>query len=319
MEARTPTEIPASPRVALCVPTYRRPVGLARLLGALADLERPGPADRLELVVIDNDPLGSAREVCERFRDDLAFPLRYRIEKRRGIAQARNAALAACLGRADLVAFLDDDELPERDWLVELVRVQRETGADAVTGPCLPLYAAEPPDWVEAGDFFVRPRWKTGHRLEIAYTGNVLVTTRSLAEMESLFDERLGLIGGEDTDFFLRFSRAGHGIVWCDTAVIRDEVPEECATLRWILARAYRNGAATAYIARKLDPGPERALRVGFHGLRCLAKAAVFLLASPLRGRAAAARALHLASFGVGRIGGLAGLQHSEYRVIRGG
>jgi glycosyltransferase involved in cell wall biosynthesis len=305
--------------VALCVLTYLRPAGLTRLFGALAVLELPGPADRLELVVIDNDPEGSAREVCESLRDALPFPVRYRIEKRRGIAQARNAALSVCLGTADLVAFLDDDEVPERDWLVELMRVQRETGADAVTGPCLPLYAAPPPNWVVVGGFFARPRWQTGRRLEIAYTGNVLVTTRSLAEMDSLFDERLGLIGGEDTDFFQRFSRAGHGIVWCDTAVVHDEVPGECATLRWILARAYRGGAASAYIACKLDPGLARVLRVGFHGVRCLAKAAAMLAASVVAGRARAAQALHLASFGVGRIGGLAGLQHSEYRVIRGG
>ena len=58
--------------------------------------------------------------------------------------------------------------------------------------------------------------------------------------------------------------------------------------------------------------------RVAAHGAWCLARAAVSLLAAAAGGRAAAARALHLGAFGAGRLGGLVGLHHAEYRVIRG-
>jgi len=305
-------------RVALCVVTYRRPAGLARLLDALQNLRLPEGAPDVRLVVVDNDPEASARGVCDGVAAGLPFSIRYLVEKRRGIPQARNAALGAVLGTADFVAFVDDDEVPEPDWLAELLRVQRAFDADAVTGPCLPRFDAPPPSWIEKGGFFDLPRWPTGRPLHFAYTGNVLIRERSVATMEELFDERLALIGSEDSEFFQRFSRAGHRIVWCDTAVIHDSVPESCANLPWILARAYRAGAAEAYIERKLRPRPMTALRVLAHGGYCIAKGSLLLATAALRGRAAAAAALRLASFGIGRIGGVFGLQYSEYRDIHG-
>jgi GT2 family glycosyltransferase len=304
--------------VAVCVLTYHRPAGLARLLGALQDLRFPDAAPEIRLVVVDNDPEASARGVCDELDARLPFSVTYLVEKRRGIPQARNAALGAAMGAAEFVAFLDDDEIPEPDWLAELLRVQRLYDADAVTGSCLPRFDAPPPRWIEEGGLFERPRWPTGRPLHFAYTGNVLVRTRSLAAMEALFDERLALIGSEDSEFFQRFARAGYRIIWCDTAVVHDTVPESCANLRWILARAYRAGAAEAYIERKLLPGPTTALRVLAHGAYCIAKGSLLLATAALRGRAAAAGALHLASFGAGRMGGLFGLQYAEYRRTHG-
>ena len=269
-------------------------------------------------MVVDNDPDASARGVCDEFGTLLPFSVSYLVEKRRGIPRARNTALGAAMGTADFVAFLDDDEIPEPDWLAELLRVQRLYDADAVTGPCLSRFETPPPRWIEEGGFFERPRWPTGRPLHFAFTGNVLVRAHALAAMEALFDERLALTGSEDSEFFQRFTRAGHRIVWCDTAVVHDSVPESCANLRWILARAYRAGAAEAYIERKLLPGPTTALRVFVHGAYCIAKGSLLLAASALRGRAAAAAALHVASFGAGRMGGLVGLQYAEYRRTHG-
>jgi hypothetical protein len=52
----------APARVAVCVATYRRPDGLARLLDGLAALT----GDALVRVVVnDNDPEGPARDACE--------------------------------------------------------------------------------------------------------------------------------------------------------------------------------------------------------------------------------------------------------------
>jgi GT2 family glycosyltransferase len=318
LERRTATTICAPPRVALCVITYHRPAGLARLLGALQDLRLPGAAPEIQLVVVDNDPEASARGVCDELGARLPFPVSYRVEKRRGIPQARNAALGAAMGTADFVAFLDDDEIPDPDWLAELLRVQRLYDADAVAGPSLSLFDAPPPRWIEEGGFFERPRWPTGRPLHAAFTGNVLVRTRSLAAMEALFDERLALTGSEDSEFFQRFARAGHRIVWCDTAVVHDSVPEACVNLGWILTRAYRSGAAEAYIERKLVPGPTTAVRVLTHGAYCIAKGSLLLAVAAPRGRAAAAVALRLASFGAGRVGGLVGLLYPEYRRTHG-
>jgi GT2 family glycosyltransferase len=308
-------------RIAVCVVTFRRPVGLARLLGALASLRLPEAPTELRVFVVDNDAAESAREVVEALSCGLPFPVTYHVEKRRGISQARNAALAAASGwsgRSGLVVFLDDDEVPEPGWLAELVSTQQIHAADAVTGPCLSRFEEPPSAWIEAGGFFERPRWPTGTPRHVAFTGNVLVRTEALLDMDEWFDERLAQCGGEDSEFFQRFARAGRRIVWCDTAVVHDAVPASCARLGWILARAFRSGITEAYVARKRSSGMATRLGLLAHGSYCIALGLVQLAAAALRGRAAAAGALRLASFGAGRLAGLMGLQYREYQRIHG-
>jgi GT2 family glycosyltransferase len=302
--------------VAVCVVSHRRPEGLLRLLGALDALELPGDV-RLRAVVVDNDADESARVVCEAAAERVSYPLRYVVEKRRGIPQARNRALAEAL-RDDFIAFVDDDEVPDPGWLAELMRVQRERDADAVAGPCLPRFEEAPPAWVVRGGFFERPRFETGEGLDVAFTHNVLVRAEALAAMPALFDERMALCGGSDVELFRRFARAGFRILWADAAAVHEVVPASRTTLRWVLRRALRVGASNSRVLRLHDRRVHAALRPLAHGLWCVAKAGVLLLGAGLRGPGAAARALHLACFGAGRIAGLLGLRVEEYRVTDG-
>ena len=213
-------------KVDVCVLTYRRPQSLMRLLGALQELRFPDvrlpscacwwwtTTPRLR-------PGKSARTLAR------GSPLRfvYIVEKRRGIPQARNAALAASLAHSDFLAFVDDDEVPEPDWLAELLRVQRAGDADAVAGPVLPCFEPGAARWLTRGGLFERPRHTTGARIDYAYTGNVLVRTAALAQMDALFDERLALSGGSDSEFFERFAASGRRIVWADAAIVHEWFP----------------------------------------------------------------------------------------------
>jgi len=305
-------------KVDVAIATYRRPKGLYRLLGGLQRLRFPGGCPDLRIVVVDNDAEGSARGVCEDARTWLEVPLVYRVEKRRGIPQARNAAVAVALERADLLAFIDDDEVPSPQWLAELLRAQAETGADAVAGPCEPVFEHPVPRWIERGRFFERPRYATGARIHQALTGNVLVRTRSLVSLRELFDERMALLGGEDSELFRRFAAQGHTIVWADAAVVFEWVPRSRANARWILERAFRVGTSSAFVERHRRERPVSAAHLLAHGGWCIAKAATLLPVGALRGRAGAMQALRLAAFGAGRLGGLAGIRREEYRTIHG-
>jgi succinoglycan biosynthesis protein ExoM len=306
-------------RIDVAIPTYRRPEGLARLLGGLQGLRFPAEAPELRVVVIDNDATGSARPVVEDARGWLDHPVVYAVEKRRGIAPARNAALALALDRADFVAFIDDDEVPEADWLAELLRVQRSWDADAVTGPVRPLFPAGTPAWIERGGFFAAPRRATGTRLDHAFTGNVLVRCSTLARLGSLFDERLALTGGEDVELFRRLADAGGRIVWADTAVAHQWVPPSRTNLRWLLARAFRVGCATAWIERHSEPRRRSAAWLFANACWCVAKGLLLLAAAAPGGRAAAVRAVRLSWDGAGRLAGLFGHVEEEYRTTHGG
>lgn len=305
-------------KVDIAIASYRRPKGLHRLLGSFQRLRLPASAPDLRVVVVDNDASGSARAVCEDARAWLDFPLVYHTEKRRGIPQARNAAVALAQGRADLLAFIDDDEVASPQWLAELLRVQAETGADAVAGPCEPVFEDPVPRWIERGRFFERPRHATGARIDYAFTHNVLVRTRALAGQGAPFDERMALSGGSDGELFRRLAARGHPIVWADDAVVFEWVPRSRANARWILERAFRVGTSSAFVDRNHRASPVSPARLLAHGGWCLAKAATLLPVGALRGRAGAVHALRLAAFGAGRLGGLAGIHREEYRVVHG-
>lgn len=306
-------------RIDICVITYRRPKGLQRLLGGLQQLELPAPIGEVRVVVVDNDPEESARELCQEAQSWLSLPLTYRVEKRRGIPQARNTALAAGLEGADYVAFIDDDAEPAASWLVELCRIRESRSADAVTGPCQSVFEEPPPGWIARGGLFERPRHTTGQCIGYARTGNVLIATEALAKMDHLFDERMALTGSSDTEFFRRFAACGNRIVWADGAVVHEWVQPTRATFAWLVRRSFRVGTSESFIDRAIRQPPRHAVRVLAQGVWCVAKGTALALLGSVRGRAGAVQGLRLATVGLGRLAGLAGYRYEEYRTIHGG
>ena len=160
-------------RVAICIGTFRRCELLRHALAGLDRLTfRKVAAPEIEIIVVDNDPSGSAKEICE--MEAIPYPIRHVVEPRRGIAHVRNRALTEA-GDAAFVAFLDDDEVPSEAWLDELLATQARSGADVVSGPVLPSYAPGVEDWVKRGGFFARPNYETGSTLEFCSTNNALI------------------------------------------------------------------------------------------------------------------------------------------------
>jgi len=311
----------ASPtaRVVICVISYRRPQGLARLLGGLdrqAFVRSPIPD--LRVLVVDNDPEGSAEAVCAAARTNLRVPIDYRLEPRRGIPFARNAAVRHVGASADFLAFVDDDEVPDPTWMDELLFTQVRHQADVVSGPIVPHYEDPPPAWIVRGGFFQRERQPSGSSLTVARTGNVLIRTSLFQAMDTLFDERLALTGGSDTHFFLRVWRAGFKMVWADEALITEWVSGARLTPAYVLRRGFRTGNTRGLYER--DFGRARGQR-GVGVLRAtwwIAKGSFLLPPSLLVGRHAVIRAVRGMCAGAGYLAGRAGVRFEEYRTTNG-
>jgi cellulose synthase/poly-beta-1,6-N-acetylglucosamine synthase-like glycosyltransferase len=101
------------PRIALIVPTYRRPEDLRRCLGAIANQRRP--ADQLIVVHREDDEL--TREVLQGSLPD-GLTVTIITVRVPGVVAALNAGLEAM--RADIVAFTDDDAAPRAEWLLQI-------------------------------------------------------------------------------------------------------------------------------------------------------------------------------------------------------
>ena len=155
------------------------------------------------------------------------------------ISIARNACLAA--SSTPFLAFIDDDELVTPNWLSALLKTQHETGADVILGPVKALYNSDYPHWMQAGDFHsTLPVW-VNNTIVTGYSCNVLIKRAAFFESIS-FREDLGRSGGEDTAYFWSLHMAGARIQFAPDAIVTEAVPQERATLRWLLKRRFRSG-----------------------------------------------------------------------------
>lgn len=305
-------------RIAVAIATRERPSGLARLLSALAALRAPNEAEVL-LVVVDNDPAGSARAVVE--ATPLPWPVRYQIEPRPGVSHARNRALAVACD-VDAIAFVDDDETVGPDWLVALVKPWRQTGAAAVTGPVRAVFAQEVPDWIRTAFPLTHVLPPAGGPLQEFTTGNVLLDRRVLDRHGLRFDEALAEVGGEDTVLAIDLVRSGERIVWAADAETLETVPASRARLGWLLRRWYRTGNIQAIVGcRRRGPLPGRVYGL----LGGLARIGVGLAALPLTlpaavsgQRGSAVRRAYTLARGLGMVATVMGHSHREYRVVHG-
>jgi succinoglycan biosynthesis protein ExoM len=194
------------------------------------------------VVVADNDPGQSARPVVTALSPASPLRVTYCSEPRQNIALARNKALEHAEG--DFIAFIDDDEYPEDDWLLNLFKTCEAYQVDGVLGPVKPYFEADPPQWVTKGKFFDRPNFDTGYRMnwDQARTGNVLFKRDILDSVDVPFRSQFDT-AGEDIDFFRRMMQNGRTFIWCREAVVHEVVPASRCNRRYLLRRALLRGS----------------------------------------------------------------------------
>ncbi len=274
------------PDVAVIVPTLRRPESLERALRSL--FAQTCVADRVSaIVVVDNDPVGSAETTVEALRTSSPWPLTYVHAPRPGVATARNAGLAAT--PAPLIAFLDDDEAAAPHWLAALIEAQAGTGADAVFGPITgraPDAAAWLKPYLER--FFGREGPERTQLIDQPFgCGNSLMVRATALPGAAPFDAGTDQAGGEDDALFAALASRGGRFGWAAEARVEEFAPAHRATLKYALARAfaYGQGPSQTAAAAKDWPAVARWMVIGAAQATVwgAASAALTLIASPKR------------------------------------
>ncbi len=240
----------------VAVLTYRRTQYLPALLDALVE-QAATVHPRAEVLVVDNDPDASAADVVLGWA---GHGVRYAHEPRPGISAARNRALTEA-SRAEVLVFIDDDELPCPGWLARLVGAWRTWGCAAVAGPVSSHLPAPASAWVAGTGVFDRRRETTGALVGGAGAGNLLLDVAQVRRLGLAFDERLGLTGGEDTLFTHELVHRGGELRWCDEAEAVESVPADRVTRAWVLRRCFRSAGSWSRAEISLAAGAAGRLR----------------------------------------------------------
>lgn len=249
----------STPTCCVVVCTRERPALLDRCLEAVVRLTYP----RYEIVVVDNAPRDAqAREVARR------HGARYVVEPAPGLSRARNRG--ASTTEAEIVAYLDDDALPEPDWLDAITPEFEDPWVMAVTGRILAAGDTAESDRVrELRDSFDCgterrvvdrdvPRW-----FELANFGGVgdggnMAVRRQAFDVWPGFHNQLGrgarVPGGEEHHAFFSLIDRGYRVVYAPGAVVHHPYP---STIQGFRSRLLQDRTASvAYITLLLVEEP---------------------------------------------------------------
>ena len=269
-EAPPPDPSQPAPRISVVVCTRDRPQLLARCLDGLA-AQSPPPE---EVLVVDNAPSDDATAKLAAERG-----VRYVEEPCPGLDFARNRALREATG--EVLAFVDDDVVPDRGWLEGVRTVWRDhPDAGAMTGQVLPFELVS-----DSQVAFERRGGFRGGNAPIRYEGldrpgdpvypygpgmfgagcNMAVR-RDVARRLGGFDEALDtgppLPGGGDIDLFHRVLRAGFPLVYEPRAVVFHRHRRDDAALRRQYDSWGRSLMAWATKTYRRDPAGRPKLRL---------------------------------------------------------
>ncbi len=202
------------PLVSVVVSTYNRPGRLAALLAGLR--AQTVGTDRFEVVVVDNGSAPATWEVLERAVAAGGLRLRtIRHERTLGPAGGRNSGWR--LARAALIAFTDDDCVPEPDWLAAGLSASGRHPGAIIQG------RTEPESSLARVGLLTRTVAirSLGPQYE---TCNIFYPRAALEDLGG-FDEGFGLVpGGEDTDLAWRAIESGRRTEFAEGAVVRHAV-----------------------------------------------------------------------------------------------
>ncbi len=249
----------ASPTCSVVVCTRDRPEALDECLAAVSAVTPCAS----EIIVIDSAPRNAKAE-----QTAVRWGARYILETRPGLSRARNRA--ARESTSDILAFIDDDAVPEPGWLEPLLAEFADPKVALVAGRVLPPDADRDmlPTYAWFGMVDLGPERKVFDRTVPGWYGltnfggvglgaNISVR-RSVFDGWQGFDERLGvgtrISGHEELKLFFELVERGFRLVYAPRSVVRHAFPHSMEELRMRGLRAVE--ASAAYLTLLLFEQP---------------------------------------------------------------
>ena len=191
------------------VPTYHRPDLLERCLGALAAQTLPGRA--YEIVIADDAASDRTRQQVASWAArcrERGPRIRYLpVAETTGPAAARNAGWRAAEG--EIIAFTDDDCIPDAGWLAAGVRAI-QAGASGVSGRVVMPLPETPTDYERDAAGLTTAQFVTAN----------CVFRRSALAAAGGFDERFAMAWREDSDLWFTLLERGEPLASAEDAIV---------------------------------------------------------------------------------------------------
>ena len=236
--------------IAICIPTYRRPSMLQKLVLSIYALRVDEDLIRkISIVIVDNDAEQTAYNTVSNLRSDAKlFDLRYHCNPVKGLVNVRNALIREALYlNPDFLAFIDDDQFVSSEWLSEMINTLVSTRGDLAIGPVIPVFEKRVPSWISC--WFRHHQIRDQTPINFLETGNLTIRASYLeANPELRFDRRFNTTGAEDSYFGVQVIKKGTKIWWSAKAKTFETIPPQRAKINWLIRRSYRGANTFSFI-----------------------------------------------------------------------
>ena len=327
-----PTIASRSGRLKVCVATItrRRPKMVGNLLASWASLALPADCECFFAIVENDEAPGFVPPPVIANRHGGDIELVYRCETEQGIPFARNRVVDIALERgANVLLFIDDDEVAAADWLVKLVEAYRASNASLLGGPV----RAVPPEgalslWQRlifrgVRDRLLRSEKRSARRVKSGTAQSITIVTNNwLADMLLFskrglaFDRRLRFSGGSDAKFSSDVKALGLKVDWVPDAIVYETMPRDRLTLTYQFKRG--RDQSNASFRRNIAKSRYEYVSLIISVPLKLVGAAFLALAIPFTSGSSIVPCVRTLGWIVGRLSVFAGKESTHYRQSTG-
>ncbi len=256
-----------SPQVSVVIATLNRATYLNLCLHALT--KQTASSNEYEIIVVDNGSNDNTCEVVSAYCES-HINIRYILEPRQGLAIARNTGVKH--SKADIIAFTDDDAIPDPSWVKKIT--ERFANLDAsvavMGGEVRPIWEAPRPTWLT--DALMRPLsaglfWGPTARIlrgdEWLVEVNIAYRKSRIIEFGG-FPENLGRIGdsllsGEGCINIL-LARAGLNAFYDPDIIVGHHIPAGRLNMNWFRRRFFWQGVSNCRVSEYIE---ETSIKMG--------------------------------------------------------
>lgn len=237
------------PELSIIICTHNRADLLRKTLDSLLLLV---DIELVEVILVDNQSSDHTEAVIDHYlqQNGAKLTVHSLFESVLGLSAARNAGIRAASAR--LVAFLDDDAIPSRQW----IRIILDTFAQmpevvAMGGQIAPRFETMRPQWLIKPFELPLTIVDLGEKVR-EYPVNLHPFGANMALRKTVFEAilfpldlgRKGnmLLSGEETWVFHKLSKEGQKILYHPQMSVEHFIPANRLTREWMTQRYYYQG-----------------------------------------------------------------------------
>ncbi|MHA1377721.1 MAG: glycosyltransferase family 2 protein [Candidatus Helarchaeota archaeon] len=198
------------------------------------------------ILVITSDDKEKIKDIKEK------FDVKVLIEKRIGLSYSRNSAILNAIG--DIITFIDDDAIADKNWLKFIVKSHKIKNIGIVGGRIEPI-------WPKTTKLLFKSSVLSREWLSLLDLGSSPIyidrvigcnfsLKREVFDQIGEFDTSIGkyvksMYGGEETEFCERANKK-YKVLYCPKAIVYHKISSEKLNFKWFIKRSHDSGYSKA-------------------------------------------------------------------------